>query len=837
MKFYPEDRLPKPLNKVLDSSGEQYNISDPRYSTADDLENTKKIPNSSTDDYFATPDAAEARAQQIGCGGYHIVVLDGVTYYRPCESADFYTKRRQQLESPINFQYIGNYRIISWDNPFIGVTKFNGWLLDTANSSDFNEGSSINPNSLLVEFRYSIDGESWSLWTSVGTALSNVSNTESEIFSIDLDPAEKFYPEFRLTSVLINPDGTLGYLTDEPVDPSVVVLDFDMDLTYDGNYLRSIDSREVVVKPAPRCSDQYSNRPVIFAENNFTFNPYAVNRALNLYQDLSRIVNKLFGFEVNYYSVQPQARGRDVILKEYTLFNVVDEKCIKVMVNNNQFPDNKINYDPFGLQFDEPFEIQIDRRYFGEIFGNGAQPRKRDIIYFPLTNRIYEINSTYLFRDFMNSPVYFKIELKKYQPKSNTFFQDPAYKEELEGISISTQDLFGAEIKSEEEKVTKPQQYVTTTYVRSTDPTRSYLYEDLSIVGFDLNNNWTIILNNYYDLESSFVDRPEFTFDPFKNRNVIRYKTLPKLGEKEEICLTSWFSLRNAYDDSKLRKIGYPTVPTSVVSYTDEIVTYTTHPYKHNLRKWEAYSDNPDGYVAIQGDASHSGGYKVLEVIDEYTFTVENVSNIFDPGILNWKMQKAQSRNFLSGLYFDSLLNYKGFRFDLIHSGAIEQEVTNFIGKGSFYLRLNDLEVNSPLQFQINYGEWYAIVVNVSNKYRQLSIHAWKLSYDAVNPLPQTSELTKVHEYVQTLTNPILFDAPTNEVIDVNSPFYGTEQNSYKIFSSPLYLSNIRLFKNMIDIDNQSTVLNQNVVRDSQLAHIIDNAKPLLNVPKVNRSR
>jgi hypothetical protein len=39
----------------------------------------------------------------------------------------------------------------------------------------------------------------------------------------------------------------------------------------------------------------------------------------------------------------------------------------------------------------------------------------------------------------------------------------------------------------------------------------------------------------------------------------------------------------------------------------------------------------------------------------------------------------------------------------------------------------------------------------------------------------------------------------------------------------------------MIDIDKQSIVLNQNVVRDSQLAQIIDNAKPTLAIPKILR--
>ena len=94
----------------------------------------------------------------------------------------------------------------------MGVSRFNGWLLDSSSSS--NSGPSVNPNDIAIEFRYSIDGESWSLWTTVGTALNNFSNNLSEIIPIDLDPADKFYPEFRFTSVLVNPIGSLIYEVD-----------------------------------------------------------------------------------------------------------------------------------------------------------------------------------------------------------------------------------------------------------------------------------------------------------------------------------------------------------------------------------------------------------------------------------------------------------------------------------------------------------------------------------------------------------------------------------------------------------------------------------------------
>jgi hypothetical protein len=106
------------------------------------------------------------------------------------------------------------------------------------------------------------------------------------------------------------------------------------------------------------------------------------------------------------------------------------------------------------------------------------------------------------------------------------------------------------------------------------------------------------------------------------------------------------------------------------------------------------------------------------------------------------------------------------------------------------------------------------------------------MSYDPTNPQEQSSNLNNVHEYVRSLSTTYTFAAEPDLNTDLNSPYYGTDNNSYKIITSPLYISNIRLFKQMIDIDKQSIVLNQNIVRDAQLAHIIDNAQPLLKLPK-----
>lgn len=835
MSFTPENKPNKNGLPVYNGNGDQRNLSDPRYRYQDGIENTTKPQISSSSDIFYTKEGALARSLDLGCNGYHEMVYKGETVYMPCSSEAYYGIRKEQYDSALNFTYVGNNRILSWDSPFEHVNSFDGWLISAGLSN--NNGVILDAEDISIDFRYSIDGESWSLWTNLGTALTGVSDSENsnngaEIFSIPLDPNNLFYPEFRFTSVVRNDDGSIAFSSNEPIDPSIVILDFDLVLSY-----TIPEDSTMASRPNLKCSDEKSDRPIVFDDCAFSFDPYAINQGINLYQDLSLIVNKVFGFDVNYYSVQPQARGKDVVLKEHTLFNVVSESCIKVVVPQNQFPDNKINFDPFGLQFEEPFEIHIDKKYFESIFGKNSQPRKRDIIYFELTNRIYEINSTYLFRDFMYSPVYFKIELKKYNPKSNTYFNDPAHKEELEGISISSDDLFGAEIKREEEKITKPKQYNVSTSRRSEDPNRSYIYDNLSIVGFDLNNNWTIVFNNYYDLESSFIDDSEFIYSPKRYRDAVRYKSLPSLSSGEELSYTSWFSIKNYIGESKFTPRPFTPIPVTLESKSNGVVLYSTYPNKHNLVTWNGFETNPNGYVSIDGDSNHSGGFEVLSVIDDYRFTVRDIRNAIAVDTSGWRMQKAQARNMLSGSYLDSNDELMGINIDIIHSGSPNGDFTNFINKGSIIIRINGETLNSPIQFNPDFDNWYAIVVNLSNKYKQLSTNIWEMSYDETNPQAQTSDLRKVHEDVRTLESEKIFSAPSDIEEDTGSPYYGTDNNSYSISTSPLYITNLRVFKNMIDIDKQSIVLNQNIVRDENLAHVIDNANPILNLPRFARSR
>ena len=428
---------------------------------------------------------------------------------------------------------ISSFRIISYSDTFKNVLSiqdiFDVVLEET--SSYYAQRS----------FRYSKDGISWSLW--IDFSPSETSPNIPNIRSLTFDPSIEYYFEVKyLVKTYPNispelPDGS-------PIDPFIVIKSLDIIINY-----QSIDPYAGFdIRPVNSlCSDEFSTIPVLFQNKNYTFNPYAVNRGIALYQDLSNMVNNLFGHDVSYWRSVPQSRSRDVVFKEYTIYHVEPEKCLKVLVPNNEFPDSKVNFGPFGIDFEQPFEIHVDRKYWESFFGKNTMPQKRDVIYFHINNRIFEIQSSYVYRDFMQQPLYFKVSLIKYQPKSDTYIptEDQLI---LDEITLSTEDLFGDEMKSEIEKITKPQQYVTITH--DSDPTREKVLRTLPITKWDFYNNWTLIFDHYYDLNSVFKDYKGLFVE------TVGYRKQVQMLENSNCSFTCWFNpMVNSVNGDKQRPL------------------------------------------------------------------------------------------------------------------------------------------------------------------------------------------------------------------------------------------------------------------------------------------
>lgn len=257
------------------------------------------------------------------------------------------------------------------------------------------------------------------------------------------------------------------------------------------------------------------------------FNPYNLNKSVNIYKQIVGITNDIFGHSVQYFRTEADARTSDVHLMEYSLFNVVDKKDVKILVPDNEFPDEAATFDIFGMEFAE-FEIHIVAEEFERVFGAGKKPRSKDYMYIPLINRMYEVNSLSLADEFNHTSSYWRVKLVKYQDRSSVAKNE--FEVATDELTTGVEEVFGEAQREEQEKVTNPQQFqtVSTSY---RDGIRGFVDTSLRIIDRDLKNRWTVVSKNYYDL--SKVDTAN---------TAVEYAKTSSLTSEDNLALSLWFS-------------------------------------------------------------------------------------------------------------------------------------------------------------------------------------------------------------------------------------------------------------------------------------------------------
>jgi hypothetical protein len=610
--------------------------------------------------------------------------------------------------------------------------------------------------------------------------------TAENLQSITLDPEKDLYVDFRFTLIGGGPitieDIQLEYTqTDEALDP---YLGFHppMSVSENGNI---------------------SNMTKI---ENFTFKPYEVNPAVVLYKELSSTINKMFGQDVMYARAVPMSIGKDVFLHEWTLYDVDDPCCVKVLVPNNEFPDSKLNFNPFGIDFEIPFEVHIVKDYFEEIFGIGTAPQKRDIIYFPLTNRIYEIESSYLWRDIMQKEVYWKVSLKKYQPKSNVY-EPEDLREQFDILTTSAQEEFGEEVDIEKVKITKPQQYSNTIASLNYDPIRLSLDDNLVISQTELKNFSNILSESQYDLRSIFVPGSQTTAVTYRaNVSFTAAKT-------EERSLYAWFKdikpkimlPKDPIKGSIIKGIPGPTTtPLSVTiapkrNYTAGTTLKITRFNGLNL------------YGQFVSSTAIVGGFTiVLEVRNE-------IISYLDVHYPNWASSSINSGYHLEPTYEKVLMDG--------YDTATETgwKLSTYAGR-FFVFKSTYEDIIFILQNNLIEDSWYAYFFNVNNEYAQVSLDLWIRKWNDVSPSPpQTSDLENI--YSKSVITTVEDRTPQVEY-------------KYRLLASNTVCTNIRLLSSTeYDQPKQMILLNQTILQDAQYAIIVDNALPRLKLPFIAKSK
>jgi len=290
-------------------------------------------------------------------------------------------------------------------------------------------------------------------------------------------------------------------------------------------------------------SEGMTQLDVLNAENkansaNF-WNPYEFDKITNFHDMLAKQISDMLGMTVEYHLTDPDGNGIDRVIHEYQLHNIIDYKNIKVLVPDNQFPENQIIINQFNLDLFDTFKVHILKSDFKEVFGIGKRPGQEDVLYFCQVNRMYIVKHAQIHKNIMNAGIYYDVVLEKYEKRSNVINRVEESKSRIEQLTRNTtiDELFGFEEEQDFKKVANKIQLKP----KSFDFIRSNINKDTKIVKNDIYNGSIKVMENYYDI--SRVQSSD---------NAVTYKKADnKLLKSDNRSFIFWFKFPNEYDVNK----------------------------------------------------------------------------------------------------------------------------------------------------------------------------------------------------------------------------------------------------------------------------------------------
>jgi hypothetical protein len=664
--------------------------------------------------------------------------------------------------------YSKNYRIFRLTEPVPNLVQIGG-------IAEFTELNSNSANFLSKQVRWSRDGQNWSLWVNTQDAATTA-----------IDEMEKAYFEFKYTY----DNSTYAALT-QPV----IIEEIQLAVVSD-----SISVPETSYGTLA-CSTE--GCPVVVADREASFNPYGVDSAIGIARELSLQTNKIFGHEVVYFKTEPDRQSGDFIFKEWTLYKTTNRKCIKVMVPDNVFPDSKPVFNEFGVDFEVPFEIHIDHTYFQSIFGIDSQPRKRDFLYFPLTNRMYEIQGSYLHRGFMMEPIYWKVQLTKFHPNIDMLIEDTSIKQSLDNVIMTTDELFGKEAQEQTDDALMKKQYSTIS--KKFDQTRDRIHPNLRSKILDLTYNYAPLIEHYYDLSTILPTLQAYT--PTSN------------NDKTDQYLS-------------------PDTPNAFYAYEESEVFLDWLGGRLNIGDTNYYSGGSTS-VKLNGPKdsfSARGRYVLIEGYRALGSTVRK-NLALDAGQLKIKKSETsviyhekQDLTQYSNMTFVALLKFnQGFTespilrtIDNTNNSGLAVSGVIWNDSGTDKLRIVVTVNNSTTNFEtgpVLRDTWYAIILPISNEFSQIGVTRYSFQQDPAN-VKNYNKLLKDFSGFSQLTSPM-----------------ASSLSNYSLMAGDYSVTNIRLFKTMVQEEDHDYILSQLWIRDESMLAIIDNAKPQINVPFIASNR
>lgn len=515
---------------------------------------------------------------------------------------------------------------------------------------------------------------------------------------------------------------------------------------------------------------------------NQVFDMNSLLSAAKNYNALNNAVNQLIGMEVRWFRAVPQLRSQDVLFQEYTLSNVEDTPlCLKVVLPDGNFPDSKYNYDLMGLEYEVPLEIHIDKTYWGEIAGTNTAPQKKDIVYFAIPNKLYEVISCYLLRGFMEQETTWKINLKKYQPQASRREGD-VLTQTIDDYTVSAEEIFGDKMDSDIQKLEDNKQMSP---FNSTDQDiYKTLDASLSIIPSRLEIYGVVVAESFYDLSSSNY------FD------AVTYTGMDQISTTDDRCITAWTMIDPGPEDEY-----------EVTS----LEASTNLPYPANYRLTIESRVNifePDSNIEISRPGSLNFYAKLISTdLSTNTHFIEIDQPVIDhlasiksnwTAAKGYKMKFQDPASILDGMNTETV---KGFKVDIYSNQYIK-------------IHYGTQEHVGIMSSRLLNNEWYGVVVNIGNTWGQYNTVVYKQ-----HPTDTTTKL-------ETVFNDTLNFTPE-----------ATDVSCYTINKSPSYLTNLRLYVSTMEEEKQMNELLRYFVPDGDQLIIGDNADSKFLAPYISQQK
>jgi len=520
-----------------------------------------------------------------------------------------------------------------------------------------------------------------------------------------------------------------------------------------------------------------------------TFDIYNQIKTFDLNRQMSYYVNELFGHNVAYYKADPIYESKDSLLMEWGLMNYRDGKHIKIMLPDNSFPDPSWTISPIeGVNFEQPFEIHIDKNYFEQEFGVNQRPQTDDALFIDRMDRFYLILDCELVRSFMNKPVYYKCNLVKFTKKSY-ISGSPETMEQFDNAATSFTELLGMDIKEEMMDATNRKQL--TIKSNRFDPVMLYKenFNTKLVTDYELMNDDIIVSHNYYDFNRIYIEDGRIP--------CVFYNIKEQITELNTRTLTNWFYLKEE------KKYSKPII--SVVATRDEIILDFEYNLPTNFRVGDLVKiykkDNTFSFNVIITEILFDREQikAVWEFDTDYTSITTDVPDW--QSFTNLFFEKIIVDNFIGNIQ-----DHRGFSIDLINYQNLRIRFDDYI---------QTFTLANPLEF----GKWYSIILTISHELNQFSYYIY-------TPQENKNDLKLVETFNCSLD---IFDEVDRSII------YGN--NEMFILASPLIMTNIRWLNSTIIEEKHSIFLNQILVSDSSKCLIIDNCEQKNSLPYIGSAK